>query len=130
MKNKIYELGVVIPVYNEENAIRNVLDKWVSELNRLNICYQIHAYNDGSKDNTIKILNEYAEYCNKVVVHNKQNTGHGSTILVGYRENTDKEWIFQTDSDDERDRNHFISYGKKEIIMIFSLESGKEEKVL
>jgi len=95
------ELAVIIPAYNEEEIIGKVLDAWSRELNRLEINYQIHVYNDGSKDNTLAILKEYSCKNKRVVIHNKTNSGHGPTVLLGYRENSDVEWIFQIDSDDE-----------------------------
>ena len=98
------DLIVVMPVYNEEGAIGPVLDKWVDKLDSMNLgAYEIHAYNDGSKDRTGEILEEYAgKYSGKVVAHNKANSGHGPTILQGYRENVDSaDWMFQIDSDDE-----------------------------
>ncbi|MGD9580305.1 MAG: glycosyltransferase family 2 protein [Vampirovibrionia bacterium] len=101
------ELNVVIPVYNEQGAINVVLDKWVEEFNRLQVNFNIHVYNDGSKDNTLSILQEYASGNNKVVVHDKLNSGHGSTILQGYRENINSEWLFQIDSDDEMSPESF-----------------------
>ena len=53
-------LAVVMPVYNEEGAIAAVLDKWLSMLDRLDdVEYQIHVYNDGSKDKTKEILDQY-----------------------------------------------------------------------
>jgi dolichol-phosphate mannosyltransferase len=97
------DLCVVMPVYNEEGAIAAVLAKWVKELDTLNINYQIHPYNDGSKDNTAAILEaEAKKYPERVIVHNKKNSGHGPTILQGYREQSAvSEWVFQMDSDDE-----------------------------
>ena len=94
-----------MPVYNEEGAIAAVLKKWTDQLDTMEIPsgYEIHAYNDGSKDRTAAILAECAEtYSGKVCVHNKPNSGHGPTILQGYRENAERaEWLFQIDSDDE-----------------------------
>jgi len=95
------ELVVILPAYNEEEIIGKVMDDWARELERLQINFEIHAYNDGSKDNTLKILKENAAKNRKIVVHHKSNTGHGPTILLGYRENSDVKWIFQTDSDNE-----------------------------
>lgn len=98
------ELAIVIPVYNEEEAIGAVLDKWVAELDRLGIDYTINPYNDGSKDGSWDvILAKEQEYPGKVVGHNKANSGHGPTILQGYRDAAGEgyEWIFQIDSDDE-----------------------------
>jgi glycosyltransferase involved in cell wall biosynthesis len=92
-----------MPVYNEEGAIAAVLAKWVKELDTLNINYQIHTYNDGSKDNTAAILeSEAKKYPGRIFVHDKANSGHGPTILQGYREQSAvAEWVFQMDSDDE-----------------------------
>ena len=95
------ELAVVMPVYNEAGIIRQVINKWDKALSKLNIEFQIHAYNDGSKDNTLQILNKLAEGSRNLIIHDKVNSGHGPTILQAYRENSDTEWIFQTDSDDE-----------------------------
>lgn len=95
------ELAVVIPVYNEEGAIENVINKWTKELNSLGIDFQIHVYNDGSKDNTLQILKHIAKKNNRLILHDKKNSGHGPTIILGYRENSNVKWIFQIDSDDE-----------------------------
>lgn len=89
-----------MPVYNEERIIRDVIIKWTKELLRLDIDFQIHAYNDGSKDNTLSILNRLSNLNKNIIVHNKLNSGHGPTIIQGYKENSDAEWLFQIDSDD------------------------------
>ena len=39
------DLAVIIPVYNEEGAIENVINKWTQELDKYNIDYNICAYN-------------------------------------------------------------------------------------
>lgn len=106
------ELAVVMPVYNEEGAIHGVINKWTQELLRLGIDFKIHAYNDGSRDNTLSILNRIANENKNVMVHDKLNSGHGPTIIQGYRENSDAEWIFQIDSDDEIGTESFESLWK------------------
>lgn len=107
------ELAVIIPVYNEEEIIGKVLEAWSDELSRLEINHEIHVYNDGSKDNTPAILSAYSASNKRVVVHNKANSGHGPTVLRGYRENSDVEWIFQTDSDDEIGTEFFQEFWGK-----------------
>ncbi|MDP7319732.1 MAG: glycosyltransferase family 2 protein [Bacteriovoracaceae bacterium] len=94
-------LSIIIPVYNEEGAIESVLRQWHEELDKLDIDYQICAYNDGSKDQTMTILNKLKPELPNLVVVDKANSGHGPTILKGYIDNLDSEWIFQVDSDDE-----------------------------
>jgi dolichol-phosphate mannosyltransferase len=102
-------LAVVLPVYNEEGSIANVLSKWVKALDKLGIDYNVHVYNDGSTDDSLTILRKYAAPPNsKVTIHDKTNSGHGPTILKGYRDNAnDYEWIFQIDSDDEMGSESF-----------------------
>lgn len=98
------KLAIVMPVYNEEEAIGAVLEKWVKALDVLNIEYTINPYNDGSRDNSLAVIKEKAgEFPGKVIVHDKKNSGHGPTILQGYREAAANgyDWIFQIDSDDE-----------------------------
>lgn len=101
-----------MPVYNEEGAIKTVLDKWIKELNSLKIDYELHVYNDGSTDNTLSILNNVARKNSKLKIHDKKNSGHGPTILLGYRENVASEWIFQVDSDDEMGPEQFNNLWK------------------
>jgi glycosyltransferase involved in cell wall biosynthesis len=114
MERKPVELAVVIPVYNEERAIGTVLDKWTAELDRLKINYQINVYNDGSRDGTSEILKRYASKDKRIIAYEKENSGHGPTILQGYRENSDKTWIFQIDSDDEMGTDTFsVLWGKR-----------------
>jgi glycosyltransferase involved in cell wall biosynthesis len=90
-----------MPVYNEEAIIAKVLTDWLNELSRLGINFELHIYNDGSKDKTLNIVNKLSENDFRVKIHNKTNSGHGPTIIQGYQENSDAEWIFQIDSDDE-----------------------------
>ena len=104
---KKIELAVVMPAYNEEAVICDVINKWTKELLRLKIDFQIHVYNDGSRDNTLSILNHLANENKNVIVHNKFNSGHGPTIIQAYRENSDAEWLFQIDSDDGIDTESF-----------------------
>lgn len=98
------KLAIVMPVYNEEEAIGAVLDKWVTAMDKLGIEYTINPYNDGSKDNSYQVIQAKAEqYPGKVIAHTKPNGGHGPTILQGYREaaTAGYDWVFQIDSDDE-----------------------------
>ena len=107
------ELAVIIPVYNEQDIIAEVLESWSNELRRLDINFQIHFYDDGSSDDSLAIITEYATNDENIVVHSKKNAGHGPTVLIGYRQNSNVEWIFQTDSDNEIGTEFFENFWEK-----------------
>jgi dolichol-phosphate mannosyltransferase len=101
------ELVVVMPVYDEEDVIVPVVNDWISVLTRLNMAFQIRLYNDGSNDRTSERTREAFGTDFRVVLIEKENSGHGPTILRGYRESGDAEWVFQADSDDEMPASPF-----------------------
>jgi glycosyltransferase involved in cell wall biosynthesis len=108
-------LCVVMPVYNEQDAIGTVLVKWTKTLDALGMEYVIRPYNDGSKDNSLSVMNDVASRYLTVDVRDKPNGGHGNTILTGYREavETGYDWIFQVDSDDEMGPEKFAELWAK-----------------
>ena len=103
MNEKNERLCVVMPVYNEQEAIGPVLRKWDSMLKGIGIDYEIRPYNDGSRDDSLVVMRKIGESLEKVNVRDKPNGGHGNTILTGYRDAVADgfDWIFQVDSDDE-----------------------------
>ena len=54
------KLCVVMPVYNEQEAIAGVLEKWNAALKALDIDYEIRPYNDGSRDRSLEVMHETA----------------------------------------------------------------------
>ncbi len=108
-----YELAVVIPVYNEEEIIAAVVNSWKEELNKLGVHFIIHVYNDGSKDDTLLSLEKFKDDP-FIRIHDKKNSGHGSTILLGYKENCIvADWVFQVDSDNEISAGDFYKLWQK-----------------
>jgi len=80
------------------------------ELRRLDIDFIMIVLNDGSRDNTASRLAEFSGN-DSIRVVNKQNSGHGPTILAGYHTAVDKaEWVFQVDSDDELKASDFDKF--------------------
>ncbi|MEO1451904.1 MAG: glycosyltransferase family 2 protein [Bacteroidota bacterium] len=99
-------LIVVIPVYNEEESLDALFAAWVAMLRELKIDFKIHAYNDGSKDGSLAKLRDIEARTPELIVFDKPNSGHGPTILLGYRQ-AEAEFVFQIDSDDEIKSEHF-----------------------
>ena len=91
-------LSVVIPVYNAEKYLRNCFDSLFDQgLSQEEI--EIICVNDGSKDNSISILNEYAAKYNNIIVVDKENTGVSDTRNKGLDLATGK-YVAFCDSDD------------------------------
>ena len=107
MSDNHSELALVIPVYNEEAIVGAVLEDWSRMLQGLGIAYEIHVYDGGSRDRTAAIVGEIAQRNPRVRLQVKPNTAHGPTILFGYRENADTDWLFQVDSDNEMSAESF-----------------------
>lgn len=72
-------LSISIAAYNAENDIKRCLNSLIQS--RFIDLLDIIVVNDGSKDSTKKIAEEYAlQYPKSIRVINKKNGGHGSTI--------------------------------------------------
>ena len=96
------ELCAVMPVYNEEEIVGSVAESWLGVLDGLGIDYELVAIVDGATDSSEQILRAVAERHRRLVVDVKPNSGHGPTVLRGYRRGVvTADWVFQTDSDDE-----------------------------
>lgn len=98
---KEYELALVMPVYNEQGCIEAVVKMWRDMFYALGIRFVMIVIDDGSRDRTPQILDEFARDEHVRVVH-QANTGHGPTILRGYGQAVPlADWVFQIDSDNE-----------------------------
>ena len=96
------ELCAVMPVYNEEEIVGSVAEDWLGMLDGLGIDYELVTIVDGATDSSEQVLRAVAERHRRLVVDVKPNSGHGPTILRGYRRGVvTADWVFQTDSDDE-----------------------------
>jgi glycosyltransferase involved in cell wall biosynthesis len=95
------DLAVVMPVYNEADCIADVVASWLRILESESLRFSLIVLNDGSSDATAAALERFANDARVDLIH-KQNSGHGPTILLGYRRAVGMaNWVFQVDSDDE-----------------------------
>jgi len=100
-------LSVLIPVYNEENTILNIL-KRIKECEIDGFDFEIIVINDGSTDNTLKIIKENTNLFNHLVTFD-QNKGKGFAVRKGLKIATGDYIIFQ-DADLEYDPKDFIKF--------------------
>lgn len=110
------QLVVVIPVYNEENAIEGVVQEWSEELSKHEPDHKLLLINDGSRDDTQKIIERLeAIDPDHIVTVQKPNSGHGNSCRVGYdlALGGNAPWIFQIDSDGQCDPAYFEEFWSK-----------------
>ena len=107
-------LYIIIPAYNEELNIERCVNDWypVVESHNGDGNSRLVVVNDGSKDRTGEKLRELAASRPLLVPVTKENGGHGSAVLYGYRFAMDNgaEWIFQTDSDGQTNPAEFEAF--------------------
>jgi dolichol-phosphate mannosyltransferase len=94
-------LAVVIPVYNEQDNLIPLLQDWQPVFQETRVPYQIIFIDDGSTDNSLRLLEQVSDPSVRVIA--QPNSGHGPAILHGYRLAIDAEWVFQIDSDHQLD---------------------------
>lgn len=90
------KVSVVIPVYNNAQYLRECLDSAVGQTLH-NI--EIICVNDGSTDDSLAIMREYAERDPRFVVIDKPNAGYGHTMNRGLDAATG-EYVAFLESDD------------------------------
>ena len=49
-------LYIIMPAYNEQDTIGEVVDEWYNVVNKIGEDSRLVVINDGSKDDTLKIL--------------------------------------------------------------------------
>lgn len=102
------ELSVIIPVYNVEKYLEECLNS-ISKIKDIN--YEILIVNDGSPDNSQKIIEEFCKNNNKAKFFIKENGGISSARNYGL-ERAKGEYIWFVDSDDFINTDEFQNFYK------------------
>lgn len=78
-------LSLIIPAYNDESSVGRLIADSIAILNVICPDYEIIVTNDGSKDNTLAILQDWASKNDRVrVINHEVNQGFGLTIKELY----------------------------------------------
>ena len=109
MENHSLLISVLVSVYNEEKTILDVLKK-LSDIKKFGHLIEVIVINDGSSDNSEKIINENKHLIDKLI-SNETNRGKGYSIKKGLELSNGKYIVFQ-DADLEYDPNDFLKFFK------------------
>jgi glycosyltransferase involved in cell wall biosynthesis len=102
-------LTIIVPVYNEEKTIKNVLLR-LAKLKDAFQSIEIIVVNDGSKDDTLKILIENNNLYDDLI-NNSQNKGKGNAVKNAL-EKANGNYITFQDADLEYDPNDLTKFIK------------------
>lgn len=89
-------ISVVIPVYNASRYLRRVIDSVLAQTYK---DFELILVDDGSKDDSLDICNEYKKRDDRIIVISKENGGTSSARNVGI-ENASRKYIAFLDNDD------------------------------
>jgi glycosyltransferase involved in cell wall biosynthesis len=92
MEKQNTRISVIIPLYNEEKTIKNILENIPNSQK-----YEIILVDDGSTDKSIKRAKDINNRKIKIIEH-KENQGYGAALLSGFK-NAKGDIIITMDSD-------------------------------
>lgn len=95
----VSKISIIIPVYNLEDCITRSLD---SAINQTLHDIEIICINDGSTDNSLKIIEKYAQNDTRIKIINQKNQGVSVARNAGIL-NSNSEYILFLDGDDTID---------------------------
>ena len=109
MKKTLY---IVMPTYNEQENIKNVIKEWYPILENGNEMSRLVVSDGGSTDKTLEILQSLQREYPQLVVIPKPGTDHGTKVIFLYKYAIENgaDWIFQTDSDGQTVAEEFHDF--------------------
>ncbi len=92
-------LSIIVPAYNEEQNInKGVIEGLVEYLNSQTFTWEILIVNDGSTDQTDKLIKKISKDNNKIIYIQNPHMGKAATIMTGAARANGKYFVY-TDMD-------------------------------
>lgn len=124
-------LYIVIPAYNEEENIEEVVKAWYPVLSGKSDLSRLVVADSGSTDNTHFLLLEMKKQYSQLEILENTGKQHGPKLiaLYDYAIKNDIDYIFQTDSDGQTNPAEFDHFWnlRKEYVGIFGHRIARED---
>ena len=96
-------VSIVVPIYNVERYLKECLDSIINQSLR---DIEIICVDDGSTDNSLSVVQQYASKDPRIAIITKDNSGYGHTMNMGI-DAASGEYIGIVESDDYVESNMF-----------------------
>lgn len=101
--NRLSSVTAFFPCYNDAGTIPTMIIRVLQTLQEVTDDYEIIVINDGSADDSARVLDEMARHYDRLrVIHRSQPSGYGGVLRAGFAA-AEKDWIFYTDGDAQYD---------------------------
>jgi len=122
------KFSIIIPLYNEEKSARTTLTKLQAWLRQNQVQAEIIAIDDGSKDQTRKILEQIQGI--RLIKH-PYNKGYGASLKTGAA-NSLSDWLLFYDGDGQHQPEHIAQLTKdcQDYDMIVGARTGYQGPAL
>ena len=107
MTDQTIQISIIIPIFNEEQSVIKVLNR-IQETAVNKTRFEVIVINDGSTDNTLKLLEDNSDLYNQLITY-ETNYGKGNAVKKGL-EVSNGEYIFFQDADLEYDPIELIKF--------------------
>lgn len=95
------KFSIIFPIHNEFHTLRNLLDEWSKELNKVkSINYEFVLVEDGSTDGSKELISQLEKIFPVINLSAKHKRGYSMAVLDGIRFATG-DYILCTDSDNQ-----------------------------
>ncbi len=105
LRAKMPFVSIVVPLYNEEESLRELTEKIVGVTKEMKKSYEIIFVDDGSTDRSFEVLKDlHANNSQVKVVRFRRNFGKSAALSVGFKE-ASGEYVITMDADLQDDPN-------------------------
>lgn len=126
-------ISVVLPVFNEQNVLPQLLQSVEESLQQIDCCYEIIFVNDGSVDQSGSILDDLAELNSRIkVLHFAKNFGHQAAVQAGLLHSTgDAIIIMDSDMQDSPSAIiDFVEAWQAGFDVVYAIRTERKENIV
>lgn len=103
------KVSILVPLYNEEESLRPLIAEIRNAVKMIDIQYEIMFVDDGSSDDSLKIIKEYAKTDNKIkFISFRKNYGKSAALQLGFK-NVSGDAIITMDADLQDDPAEIVN---------------------